>query len=207
MTATPVGPAATDPVGIDTVTPSAAIGTGGFLAANYNISYITNSLTVNPLAISLSGGSRPYDGATDADSSLLTVANNIDGANLTLSGSAVLASASVGVQAITSVGSLTLGGSAAGNYTLAGATLGTMTITNPFNPINAASALDNTGTNFVVTWASVPGVVYNVLTNSSLNPPVTWAAAGSVTATNTTTSFTLPGGITGNTNVNVVIQQ
>ena len=208
MTATPAGTAATDPVGIDTLTPSAATGTGGFLAANYNISYVTNSLTVNPLPVSLNGGSRPYDGATDAASTLLTIVNDLDGANLTLaSGNAVLASASVGVQPITSVGTLALGGSADGNYTLTGATLGTVTITNPYNVISNTASLDMSGTNFVVCWASVPGVTYTVLTNSSLNPPVTWTSAGTTTATDTNTCFTLPGGIMSNTNVNVVIQQ
>jgi hypothetical protein len=193
MTATPAGTNATDAAGSDTLTPSAATGTGGFLAANYNITYDTAILTVNPLAVSLTGGSRPYDGATDAASTILTVGNNLDGANLTLSGSAVLAGSSVGVQAHASVGSLALGGSAAGNYTLTGATLGTVTITDPFNPITLTAALDNTGTNFVVTWASVPGVVYNVLTNASLNPPQTWSSVANVTATNTITSFLLPG--------------
>jgi hypothetical protein len=206
MTATPAGTAATDPAGIDTITPSAATGTGGFLATNYNVTYNTNTLTVNPLAVALTG-TRPYDGTASAASTILSVANPVGSDDVSLaSGTATLAGAAVGPEAITSVGSLALGGATAGNYTLAGAT-GTVTLTNPFNPITATSQLDITGTNFVVSWASVPGVIYNVLTNSSLNPPQTWASAGSVTATSTTTSFALPGGIIGNTNVNVVIQQ
>jgi len=78
------------------------------------------SLTVNPLAVSLTG-SRNYDGTMSASASALTIANNLDGANLTLSGSATLASANVASQTLSSFGGLTLGGSAAGNYTLTGA--------------------------------------------------------------------------------------
>jgi hypothetical protein len=84
-----------------------------------------------------------------------------------------------------------------------------VTVTNPYAPfLITSSSLDNTGTNFVVCWQSVPGVVYNVLTNTSLAPSQSWAVAGGpITATNTNTCFTLPGGILRNTNVNVVIQQ
>jgi hypothetical protein len=59
-----------------------------------------------------------------------------------------------------------------------------------------------------VCWQSIPGVSYNVLTNTSLAAPQAWSiAGGSILATNTNTCFTLPGGMLGNTNVNVVIQQ
>jgi hypothetical protein len=54
----------------------------------------------------------------------------------------------------------------------------------------------------------VPGVVYNVLTNNSLTAPSSWAAASSpITATNTITCFTLPGGIVGKPRAFVVIKQ
>ena len=56
------------------------------------------------------------------------MANLVDNDNLTLSGSVTIASTNVGVQAITSFSGLTLGGTAAANYTLTGAT-GTVTIT------------------------------------------------------------------------------
>jgi fibronectin-binding autotransporter adhesin len=176
--------------------------------SNYSAAIpLTNSLTVNPLPVVLAG-SRAYDGTATANYSILAVADPVgsDVVNLA-SGAATLASTSVGTNAITSVGTLTLGGAASANYTLSGAT-GSVTITNPFNPFSITSySLDVTGTNFVVCWQSVPGVVYRVLTNTSLAPPQSWAPTGSpVTATNTTTCFTLPGGSPA-TNAFVVIKQ
>jgi len=213
MTATPNGTNQYDPAGIDTITPSAAIGTGGFLAANYSISYVTNSLTVQPYGVSLIG-TRPYDGATDAAASILTVAGVLtpDIGNVTVdptTGPGTLASTSVGSQGITALGTpaLALIGTAAANYTLPAASpYGVVNITNPFNVISNTASVDATGTNLVVCWQSVPGVLYTVLTNGSLNPPITWTSAGTTNATGTSTCFTLPI-ITANTNVNVVVQQ
>jgi hypothetical protein len=166
------------------------------------------TVTVNPLPVVLTG-TRPYDGTATAAFGILSVANVVGSDNVDLaSGSAVLAGSSVGSEAITSTGSLTLGGLAVGDYTLAGAS-GTVTITNPSLPFSiTSSSVDASGTNFVVCWQSVPGVVYNVLTNTMLAPPQSWAVAGGpITATNTTTCFTLPGGMLANTNVYVVIKQ
>jgi hypothetical protein len=202
----PGGMASAD-IGTNTITSLGSLALAGSTSGNYSLAGASGSVIVTPLEVTLIG-TRPYDGTNDASSSILTVVTNYDGANLTLaSGNAVLASANVGVQPIVSVGTLALGGSADGNYTLTGATLGTVTITNPYNVISNTASLDMSGTNFVVCWASVPGVTYTVLTNSSLNPPVTWTSAGTTTATDTNTCFTLPGGIMSNTNVNVVIQQ
>jgi hypothetical protein len=189
-----------------TITPSAATGGGGFLAANYNITYNSGPLTVNPLAVVLTG-TRPYDGTATAAFGILSVANAVGSDDVNAaSGSATLAGASVGLEAITSPGTLALGGVTAGNYTLTGAS-GAVTIMNPYTPFSITSwSLDITGTDFVVCWQSVPGVVYNVLTNTSLAPPQSWAVTGSpITATDTSTCFTLPGGIVGNTNVFVEI--
>ncbi len=190
-----------------TITPSAATG-GTFTSGNYNITYNTNALTVNPLTVILTG-TEIYNGTTSVAATNLSVANVIGSDNVTVaSGNATLAGASVGSQAITSVGTLALGGASAGNYTLNGAT-GTVTITNPNTPFSiTSSTLDATGTNLVVCWQSVPGVVYNVLTNASLVAPQSWAVAGSpITATDTNTCFTLPGGIVGNAATFVEIQQ
>ena len=85
------------------------------------------NLTVQPLALILGGG-RPYDGTTSAAAAVLTVSNNIDGANLTLSGGVTLDGKDAGPQAITSFAGLSLGGTAAGNYTITGAS-GSVTIT------------------------------------------------------------------------------
>ena len=86
------------------------------------------SQTVNPLALDLTG-SRVYDGTATAGSAILSVSNAINGDLVDVaSGSATLAGANVGAEAITSFAGLTLGGSSAANYTLTGAT-GSVTIT------------------------------------------------------------------------------
>jgi hypothetical protein len=175
--------------------------------ASFNsASDISTALTVNPLPVILTG-TEPYNGTPTAAFGYLAVVNAINGDTVTVaSGTANLAGASVGPEAITSAGTLALGGLNAGNYTLAGAS-GSVTISNPFNPFSiTSSSLDISGTNFVVCWQSVPGVVYNVLTNSNLSTANWSAAVSPITATNTTTCFTLPGGLSG-TNVFVVITQ
>jgi hypothetical protein len=81
--------------------------------------------TINPLPVQLTvTGGRLYDGTTNAPSSILSIANNIDGTNLSLAGSGILVSKNVGPEPLaTSSGQLTglsLTGSAAGNYTVTG---------------------------------------------------------------------------------------
>ena len=86
------------------------------------------SQTVHPLALDLTG-SRVYDGTATAGSAILSVSNAINGDLVDVaSGSATLAGANVGAEAITNFAGLTLGGSSAANYTLTGAT-GLVTIT------------------------------------------------------------------------------
>ncbi len=173
-----------------TITPSAATGTNGFLAANYNISYITNSLTVNPLPVVLTG-TRPYDGTAAAAFGILSVANKAGSDDVyVVSGSATLASASVGTNMITSFVSLTLGGTTASNYTLAGAS-GAVAITNPHEPFSIATPyIDNTGTNLVLIWNSIPGVTYQVRGSTDLN---IWTNVGDpINATATQTTNTVP---------------
>ena len=69
-----------------------------------------------------------------------------------------------------------------------------------------SEALDSTGTNFVVCWTSVPGQNYDVMTNTSVTGSGLWVSAGYTNATDTSTCFTLPGGIVGNPSVFVRIQ-
>jgi hypothetical protein len=80
----------------------------------------STTATINRLAVTL-GGSRPYDGTPTAAAGILSITDLISGDNVTLSGSATLAGAGVGSQAIVSFAGLTLGGPSAGNYTLTGA--------------------------------------------------------------------------------------
>lgn len=151
----------------------------------------STTLTVNQLPVILTG-TRPYDGTTTAAAGILSVANKVGSDVVTVaSGSGTLASANVGPEAITSFGTLALGGGAAGNYTLTGAS-GAVTITTPPFSILACS-LDPV-TSFTLTWQSVAGLTYQVI--GSTNPTAalnTWTNVGSpITATGTNTSATNP---------------
>jgi Ca2+-binding RTX toxin-like protein len=77
-------------------------------------------VTVSPLAVTL-GGNRSYDSTTTAAAGILSITNLVGGDNVTLSGDVTLAGINAGPEAISSFAHLTLGGSAAGNYTLTGA--------------------------------------------------------------------------------------
>jgi fibronectin-binding autotransporter adhesin len=123
---------------------SYAINGSGLTANNGNYTFAQASgnatgLTIDPLAITLSG-THIYNRLATAVASILTIGNNLDGANLTLSGTANLASKNVGTRAI-SAGTLALGGSAAGNYTLSGLS-GSVTITLKNANLSGLSASD-----------------------------------------------------------------
>jgi hypothetical protein len=155
------------------------------------------ALTVNQLPVILTG-TRPYDGTNDAAAAILSVTNKVGGDVVTVaSGVAMLAGTSVGPEAIVSVGTLALGGAAAGNYTLAGAS-GTVTITAPGTNVPPFSItggnVDVTGSNFVINWQSTPGVVYQVVSSTNVAAALnTWTnVGGPITATSTNTSATNP---------------
>jgi hypothetical protein len=100
-----------------TPTGTVADGNGG---GNYTITFVpVPAGTITPRPVDLTG-TRPFDGLPDAPGNILTVVNNIDGGNLTISGTGTLISPAVGNEPIIAFGSLTLGGSAAGNYTFVG---------------------------------------------------------------------------------------
>ncbi len=77
---------------------------GGAAAGNYTLSVqptVPNaSITARPIQLT---GTRVYDGTTTAAANVLTISNNVDGGNLTLSGSTSLGGKDVGAQAIQSV--------------------------------------------------------------------------------------------------------
>ena len=118
---TPTGAFATPYVGTNktvTVTGVTVTGTG---SGNYTAAQPSLSANITNLVVALTG-SKNYDGTTTVAANNLSITNNHDGANLTLSGSATLSSRNVGGSvAIVSAAGLTLGGSMATNYTLAGA--------------------------------------------------------------------------------------
>jgi hypothetical protein len=129
LTDTDNGGAATATVGgTYPLTPSAAVFSAG-TAANYAFTYVPGLLSVNPLAVTLTG-SRAYDGTTNAAAGILAISDLLagDAGNVTLSGSAGLAGAGVGSRAITSFDRLTLAGTASGNYSMTGAS-GAVSIT------------------------------------------------------------------------------
>ncbi|MGA2281541.1 MAG: YDG domain-containing protein, partial [Verrucomicrobiota bacterium] len=110
-----------------------AVNGSGLTANNGNYTFVqalgnATALTINALAVNVTGA-RPYDGTAAVSAGILTVANKVGSDNVTVaSGSGTLAGANIGSEAITSFGTLALGGASAGNYTLAGAS-GTVSIT------------------------------------------------------------------------------
>jgi autotransporter-associated beta strand protein len=130
-------------VGPYSLIPSAPVG-GTFNPANYAPTYNNGTLTVNPLAVVLSG-TRPYDGTTDAAAAILSVANKVGVDDVTVSsGVGGLAGASVGTQTITAFGTLALGGTTAGNYMLIGAS-GSVVITAAATAISLSSSAPTSG--------------------------------------------------------------
>ena len=139
---------------------SYAINGSGLAANGGNYTFVqaagnATALTINALPVILTG-TRPYNATTEAAAVILAVANKVGSDNVTVaSGSGTLAGANVGSEAITSFGTLNLGGTAAGNYTLAGAS-GSVDIT--------VSAVALTVTNLVVLDR-----VYDGTTNATLD--------------------------------------
>ena len=91
------------------------VGTNYFYTFNPNTSVNPANGVITPASVTVSGA-RIYDALTDASFSILTLNGVFGGDTVTLSGSGTLASKNVGNEALTSVGTLTLGGADAGNY-------------------------------------------------------------------------------------------
>ncbi len=104
-----------------TITASAATG-GTFNANDYTLTYVTGTLTVNPLPLGLVG-TNIYNGSASALFSALAITNKAVSTDVVtlVSGSVTLVASSAGFEPITDASGLTLGGGAAGNYTTAGA--------------------------------------------------------------------------------------
>jgi hypothetical protein len=95
-------------------------GTG--LASNYTLIGGADTLSVDPLAVTVTG-TRPYNGTTTVAPGLLSISNLVGGDRVSLSGTASLASANAGSEAI-NLSNLALSNP---NYTLIGGT-GTMDV-------------------------------------------------------------------------------
>jgi hypothetical protein len=135
------GTAATDRAGAYDLTPSAATG-GTFNAANYAISYVRGTLTVTPVALTLTADAKSRDygaanptatyvlsgfvnGETEAGLRALTPAALTGTPTLTYAGSATATAAANSTHAITAAA----GTLAADNYTFTAGPNGTLTIT------------------------------------------------------------------------------
>jgi hypothetical protein len=159
------------------IVPSAAVGTG---LDNYAIIYAPGTLTVNALAVWLTG-SRLYDGTATAAASILSVANLVGSDVVTVaSGSATLAGADAGVQAIASVGTLALSGPAAGNYTLVGAG-GSVTITISGSSLALGSSANPSlaGSNLTFTATVTPDAAASTLPAGDVQFYINGVASGS----------------------------
>ena len=129
--------------GAEAITSAGTLALGNNAAGNYTLTGLSGSVTINPLAVTLSGV-RSYDSTANAAFGILTVSNfqGSDTINLA-SGTATLAGINHGAEAITSMGTLALGNNAAGNYTLAGAS-GSVTINPLAVTLSGARSYDST---------------------------------------------------------------
>ncbi|MEI6197695.1 MAG: Ig-like domain repeat protein, partial [Verrucomicrobiota bacterium] len=149
--------------------------------ANYKPS--TNTLTqpVNPLPVGLTG-TRAYDGTTNAVYDILTITNLLGGDSVFLvAGSAGLAGASIGVQAIVSPNTLTLGGAQAANYTVTGLT-GSVLITKTSSSLLLTSSSQPGGWQQPITFTA--SVQNNGLPASDATGSVTFLSNGVPLCTN-----------------------
>ncbi|MGO8835888.1 MAG: beta strand repeat-containing protein [Limisphaerales bacterium] len=155
---------------------SYAINGSGLTANNGNYTFIqaagnATALTISARPVNLTG-TRPYDGTTTASAGILSVANKVGSDTVTVaSGSGVLATAEVGSQAISSLGTLALGGAAAGNYTLSGAG-GSVNILPLVTPAFAARGISAGSGGWQLNFCAQAGQTYKVLVTDDLTLPL-----------------------------------
>jgi hypothetical protein len=169
VTLTSSGAAAAAAAGSYDIVASAAQGTG---LGNYQITYAKGTLTVGKATLTVTGlsASKPYDGTTAAALSFTgATLNGVatgDSGNVTLNQSgytAGYAGKNVGSNIAVTVSGLSLGGSAAGNYTLTQPALtGTITL-RPITVTAAASSKTYDGT---TSSTGVPGITAGSLAGS-----------------------------------------
>jgi hypothetical protein len=175
-----------DNVGTWGIDASAATGTGGFNNTNYDISYASGTLTIDPLALTVSGISgtgRGYDGTTsDALSGTASLSGNVvTGDNVFLNGPGVgtLASANAGSEAVT-ISGYSLGGADSGDYSFTQPTVGNVTIspeaititasdqTQTYGSVSLGSSAYSVTTGAVQTGDSISGVTLSAVDTNSL---------------------------------------
>ena len=155
---------------------SYAINGSGLTANNGNYAFVqaagnATALTVNALPVVLTG-SRPYDGTTTVAAGILSVSNVAGLDDVTVaSGSGTVAAAAVGSEMLTSFGTLSLGGTASGNYTLSGAS-GSVTIMPLVVPAFASPALTRVTGGWQLSFSAQDGQTYKVLVADDPSLPV-----------------------------------
>ena len=118
--------------------------------------------------------------------------------SLVASGSGTLAGTNVGVQAISSLGTLALGGAAAGNYTLSGAS-GSVNILPLVTPVFVDPAILRGAAGWQLNFSAQAGQTWQLLVTADLTLPMNqWTVltngifgAGTNTVTDYTTNLPL----------------
>ena len=141
-------------------------------ASNYQLGTITLSVTERPVNIDLE---KIYDATTNAGGSDLKtngITNTVLGHSLALNGTGTMTSRGVGVDKSVTIGTLSLSGAQASNYTLTG---GTHTIDVTPRTTNASGSRHYDGS------LSVRGSVFNNFTNVVGSDTVTLSGTGNIT--------------------------
>ena len=151
---------------------------GGANAGNYVLSAqptVANT-TITPRPIQVTG-TRDYDGTTVAAADSMSVSNNLDGANLTLTGSTNLTSRNAGVRAIAAGAALVRVQSATGN-----------TGSSAQTSINVNLVSTPVSGNTLIAVISTRGTSANRVTGITQTGTVTWSRASQATNTSGTTT-------------------
>ncbi|MEI6676229.1 MAG: protease pro-enzyme activation domain-containing protein, partial [Verrucomicrobiota bacterium] len=151
---------------------------GGANAGNYVLPAqpVVANATITPRPIQVTG-TRAYDGTTAAAAGSMAASNNLDGANLTLTGSANLAGRNVGSQAVLTGAALAQVQSATGNTGSSAQSSFSVTLGN--TPVAG---------NTLIAVISTRGKSANQVTGIAQTGTVTWSRASQATNTNGTTT-------------------
>ena len=159
-TGTPLGAA---PKNVGQYTVVASVASDGSFAAAASTP-VTFQITAIPLSVMATGVDKSYDGTTAGTANYsLSGVLPVDAGNVTATGTATFASATVGTGIAVGTTGISLGGSAGGNYTLSNTTSNTsanITLATPIVRVSDAGGTFN-GSAFPAT-ASVAGVVNGV---------------------------------------------
>ncbi len=176
------GGSTNETTGAYTITPSAATG-GTFVAADYTITYVTNTLTVNPKALTITAKAQTKGygavlptgpGSTQFTSNGLVLAQTIGSVTLTSSGG--VATAPVSGSPYTETPSAATGGTfIATNYTISYVTAN-MTVTNALATVTANHQTTIYGT--PITLVGSTQFTSSVLSNSENIGSVTLSVSG-----------------------------